>query len=226
MTPRKMTMGVDAHVWCLSRFIHPSALIRDKFPNPVRGHKLDDMIVRRQEEKTINRKQVLAIVCIHESFKENDQYQELYAAPRYMHITQEGPEDSFFGIVPVAVQEDTSLVEGTSTLPSEVQGALCASPTDEDIALVRGQGIMVDDDNDPAPENQPNVNETTSSVFGDWDHFTGICPRKMEAITNTSPRMTHFSLDAVVKPTKLQLFELLFPKKFISRPFSLQLMTE
>ena len=215
MAPRKMTMGVDAHVWCLSRFIHPSALIRDKFPNPVRGHKLDDMIVRRQEEKTINRKQVLAIVCIHESFKENDQYQELYAAPRYMHITQEGPEDSFFGIVPVAVQEDTSLVEGTSTLPSEVQGALRASPTDEDIALVRGQGIMVDDDNEPAPENEPTVNETTNSVFGDWDHFTGICPRKMEAIPNTSPRMIHFSLDAVVKPTKLQLFELLFPKKFI-----------
>ena len=52
MAPRKMTMGVDAHVWCLSRFIHPSSLIRDKFPNPVRGHKLDDMIVRRQEEKT------------------------------------------------------------------------------------------------------------------------------------------------------------------------------
>ena len=46
-----------------------------------------------------------------------------------MHITQECPEDSFFGIVPVAV-EDTSLVEGTSTLPSEVQGALRASPTD------------------------------------------------------------------------------------------------
>ena len=44
MAPRKMTMGVDARVWCLSRFIHPSALIRAKFPNPVRGHKLDDMI--------------------------------------------------------------------------------------------------------------------------------------------------------------------------------------
>ena len=62
----------------------------------------------------INRKQVLAIVCIHESFKENDQYQELYAAPSYMHITQEGPEDSFFGIVPVAEEEDTSLIEGSS----------------------------------------------------------------------------------------------------------------
>ena len=182
MAPHKMTTGVDARVWCLSRFIHPSALIRDKFPNPVRGHKLDDMIVRRQEEKMINRKQVLAIVCVHESFKENDQYQELYAAPRSMHRTQEGPEDSFFGIVPVAVEEDTSLVEGSSTLPSEVQGALHASPMDEDIALVRGQFIMVDDDNEPAPENQPNVNDTTNSVFGEWDHFTGICPRKIPRI--------------------------------------------
>ena len=187
MAPRKMTMVVDAHVWCLSRFIHPSALIRDKFPNPVRGHMLDDMIVRRQEEKTINWKQVLAIVCMHELFKQNDQYQELYVDPRYMHITQEGPEDSFFGVSPVAVEEDTSLIEGSSTLPSEVQGAPRAAPTDEDIALVRGQGIMVDDDNEPAPENQPNVNDTTNSVFDDWDHFTGICPWKMEAIPNTSP---------------------------------------
>ena len=163
----------------------------------------------------INRKQVLAIVCVHESFKENDQYQELYAAPRYMHITQEGPEDSFFGIFPVAEEEDTSLIERSSILPSEVQGVLHAAPTDEDIALFRGQGIMVDDDNEPAPENQLNVNDTTNSVFGDWDHFTGICPRKMEAIPNTSPQMMHFSLDAVVKPMKLQLFELLFPKNFI-----------
>ena len=207
MAPHKMTMGINAHVWCLSRFIHPSALIRDKFPDPVRGHKLDDMIVRRQEEKMINQKQVFAIVCIHESFKENDQYQELYVAPRYMHITQEGPEDSFFGIVPVAEEEDTSLVEGSSILPSEVQGALRAAPTDEDITLVRGQGIMVDDDYEPAPENQPNVTDTTNSVFGDWDHFTGICLRKQEAIPNTSPRMMHFSLDAIIKPMKLQLYE-------------------
>ena len=64
-----------------------------------------------------------------------------------MHITQEGPEDSFFGIVPVAEEEDTSLVEGSSILPSGVQGALRAAPTDEYIALVRGQGLMVDNDN-------------------------------------------------------------------------------
>ena len=141
-----------------------------------------------------------------------------------MQITQEGPEDSFFGIVPIAVEEDTSLVKGSSTLPSEVQSALHAAPMDEDIALVRGQGIMVDNDNEPALETQPNVNDTTCSVFGDWDHFTWIFLQEMEAIPNTSPRMIHFSLASSQRNCNcLSCFP---PRISFSRQFSMQLMKE
>ena len=35
---------------------------------------------------------------------------------------------------------------------------------------------MVDDDNEPAPENQPNPNETVDDIFSGCTH-SGICHR-------------------------------------------------
>ena len=47
----------------------------------------------------------------------------------------------------------------------------------EDIALVRNQGLMVDDNNDPAPENipVPGLIETNNESSWGWD---GTCNRK------------------------------------------------
>ena len=49
-TPKK-THGVGATVSCLIKFLHPSELIRNKFPNPVNGQRLDGCITVRQELK-------------------------------------------------------------------------------------------------------------------------------------------------------------------------------
>lgn len=209
----KKTMGKDAVVWCLSRFLHPSAAIRAKYVNPVQGHTLSGMIVRRQEPKIVNRKEVTAIVCVHDDFKENGEHIELYALPRYIHISQEGPPELFFNVVQQPSNE--SAQESVSTvINDEVRGALHGAPTDEEVNLVRFSGITVDDDNEPAPENRPSAADTQADrVFGDWDHYTGICPRRSASAHNTQPRLKNFPRD--VKPTRLQLFELLFPKTFV-----------
>jgi hypothetical protein len=43
--------GVGAVVSALTKFLHPSALIRENYPNPVPGHRTKNLITKSQEEK-------------------------------------------------------------------------------------------------------------------------------------------------------------------------------
>ena len=60
--PGKKTHGVGATALCLIKFLHPSELIRNKFPNPVNGQRLDGCITVHQELKKINRKDQLSLI--------------------------------------------------------------------------------------------------------------------------------------------------------------------
>ena len=70
-TPKK-THGVGATVSCLIKFLHPSELILNKFPNPVNGQRLDGCITVRQELKKINRKDQLSLIVRHADFVKAD----------------------------------------------------------------------------------------------------------------------------------------------------------
>ena len=109
MSPRKKTHGEGGTVSCLIKFLHPSQLIRNKFPNPTSGQRLEGCITVRQEVKRINRKDQLSIVIHHDDFKEADEetFQELYAVKKDFTIQAEGDPDFFFDL-PVAadVQEE------------------------------------------------------------------------------------------------------------------------
>ena len=62
MPHRMKTMGKDALVSCPMRYLHPFAHIRHVYTNLEKGHVLQDLVVRRQEVKTINQKEQLALV--------------------------------------------------------------------------------------------------------------------------------------------------------------------
>ena len=47
----------------------------------------------------------------------------------------------------------------------------------EDMVELRRQGIAIDDDNDPAPENVPRQGKNTTCT-GNWRREGIICPRK------------------------------------------------
>ena len=54
MTPC-LSFGVSGVVSCMSRFIHPSKLIREKYPNLPKAHKLEDLILIAESEISIRR---------------------------------------------------------------------------------------------------------------------------------------------------------------------------
>ena len=120
----------------------------------------------------------------------------------FVHIRQQGSEENFFPLIggEVAVAggqaggDDEQQADGTEdqasfrgnvnllvhddypAVPDEIHhliGQPTLSPDNMDIArnLLRDQ---IDDDNDPAPENIPDRNDTAQNIFSEWQH-SGSC---------------------------------------------------
>ena len=85
-------MGASVVISVLSKLIHPSAYIREKYINPVDCHRLNGGVVVRLEMKTINRREQRAVVFRHDDFEGV----ELYAVQRFCRIETEGHGDHFF----------------------------------------------------------------------------------------------------------------------------------
>ena len=211
MPPRKKTHGVGAVVSSLIKFLHPSALIREKFPNPVHGQWLEGCQTVRQEVKTINRKDQLSLVVTHHDFKDgNGDLQELHAVKKHFAIQEEGDSDYFFDVSQEAEQQQQADLL-PAVIDSEIQGENHGGTSDLLTAL---SGVVdIDDDNEPAPENVPTTATTSSVLSNEWGHM-GICLRKQQSIANTQAKLV-YPVDTMRDDINLQLFERLFPKQFI-----------
>ena len=102
---------------------------------------------------------------------------ELYAVKRYVCITKEGTQEHFFDSVVAGEDPPTVEIE-----EPELLLALPARGGDgfeaEEIGTMRTAGVVIDDDNEPAPENIPNAEETSEgATYEDWG-LTGICYRR------------------------------------------------
>ena len=84
--------------------------------------------------------------------------------------------------------------------------------TEQTIEALRGV-VEIDDDNDPAPENMPTAATTSSSIFGNWGH-DGICFRKQQGNQDHCASL-NVPVDPNADDKNLQLFEILFPKKWM-----------
>ena len=85
---------IDVVASVMSEFVHPSRSIRHKYPNQLKNHKIEGVILVEVDAKVVRRgaHAILVFVFTHFDFP-NEQF---YAAKRYIHVTQEGEEDSLF----------------------------------------------------------------------------------------------------------------------------------
>ena len=88
-------LSKGAIVSALLKFLHPSELIRNKYPNPIHGHRLSGCIALWQEVKKVNRKEQLCLVIHHEEFKTGDEYDELHVVVMHWKVHTEGDPDLF-----------------------------------------------------------------------------------------------------------------------------------
>ena len=156
----------------------------------------------------------------------NFPYKKSYDAKRYIHVTQEDTEDSLFvldeaplpsagaeGIGDLAVYRnyctDGAEAKDFPNLLSGRMSNLCL----EDMAELLCQEITVDNDNDLAQENFPREGETTSGT-GNWRREGIICPQKAVNLQNSFASSRHYSHDAVLCMSLLQLFLIIFPEDY------------
>ena len=74
--------------------------------------------------------------------------------------------------------------------------------------------IVIDDDNDPAPEGVPRQGENTTGT-GNWRREGVICPRKAGNLQNSFASFRHYSHDSILPMSLLQLFLVMFPEDYL-----------
>jgi hypothetical protein len=130
-----------------------------------------------RKTKNINGKPKVVIVVKHPAFGDS----VVYCAERYAKVKVEGEPDDFFDKkvdLPIIANAPTfSVNDIIKPIDTSVIDKMGRSRS-EDIALARSQGLDVDDDNKPAPENIPaagaRVDSTTNLHGQEWG-WNGTC---------------------------------------------------
>ena len=156
--------------------MHPKQKIEQGIPIKGREHKqqLQDCVVVSRETRNIKRKPKVSIVVKHDSFGDH----LIYCAERYAKVKVEGEADGNFDQkVP-----DLPLFTNAPNFSPDLLDMGGSGSRSEDIALACSQGLDVDDDNKPAPENvlaEGLVIDTTSNQYGGqtWG-WGGTCHKK------------------------------------------------
>ena len=158
----------------------------------MKGQRLENAVVVAQEDKTVRWKKVSVIMIHHNDFQQNGEDTLLCAHPRHFRMAKKGPPEAFFGTASTEEDEDGILAQQTM-FPEELH----ATPRTEHVALARANGTLVDDDNEPTPENIPATNPS-NEVLKDWDKGTGICPQKRSSALTAGPCLPKWLRDSTL----------------------------
>ena len=215
--PRKKCVGVGANCSVLLKYMHPAKTISDKYPNTTARQRIENLVALRQETKIVKRKQQRVIVFRHDDFLEV----EIYCVRRWVKVMVEGAPEHFFegednnGNNTGGPEEGNA---GAEEQLNEIDGHIFnASNCAEDIAMVRNQGLDVDCDNEPAPENLPEVGDAINlqnppvQQWG-WD---GQCNRAVTAAQNHRPSIIGIHGVMLEVISYVSMFLIFFPKNYL-----------
>jgi hypothetical protein len=205
--------GIGALGSAKARFFHPSAKIREKYPRDDKS-RLRDVLVTGEGRRKVNKKMQDCYLVRIPEFDDGTEF----------HIVKKNFKVDAAPAVPFPVEtretaatrnrqsdEQTNLLRAAdrNVVPNvgidELTGAR------EEVDELRRQGITVDDDNEPAPENAEQDNRPAN---GRWEK-PQICPRRMTNVGNTKGQFVHHRWDEIVEMDELTLFRMCFPEEYI-----------
>ena len=233
----KLRLGVGAKVWVLVSRLHPKDVISKAYPNYTKADKAEGLVVASEGPKPIHREEKVVVVFRHPPKHQQTQEFDCWALHRIVHVTEEGDESGLFSLTDSMGENTSEEAQGTQQGPNNTvitdnspenqehvpveivqlmtsENAILSS---DDTDLIRNIcPDMVDNDNQPLPENVPTEAETTMTanqpqIFSSWEH-SGSCFRYLEGGRKNKARL-NFNTD--VNPTIKQLFEMFFFKPFI-----------
>jgi hypothetical protein len=189
-------------------------MVADKFPNLAHGWHLPDLICLREEEKITTRKLQTCFVYRHQDFEEK----ELHAIQQWSKVKSEGSDTQLFGPTANLVEGEVTETEDEPEIRLEIPTFVRnAGNRAEDIAEVCVLGFVVDNNNEPAPENIPapdnnNLEATDAGLQWGWG---GINHRKQANGQATRARINCLSGIALQGAMLLTMLLLFLPRKFM-----------
>ncbi len=120
------TMGKDAYISCLLKFLHPGKVIDEFFLNADKGHHLENLLVCHQETKNLMEKEAMCIIMVSHSVKQDDEPIELHLVPKHLKIIEQAPPEYLF-TAPVAAEPSQAVLE---------------EPTNENLRHFKEQGCF------------------------------------------------------------------------------------
>ena len=184
-------VGEGARCSVLLTKLRPSKEVDAVFPNKAQGQRLDDLVAVRVAQRARRGHTFESIFFRSETIPGVD----LNCATRFCVVVEEGPPDRLYSThAPQGQQAQAPVNTTEQETPGDPIDVAVFAPTGnhaEDIATARTQGLTVDDDNEPAPENipeanapAPNVNALNEGQSWGWD---GIDRRRTGGGVDSNP---------------------------------------
>ena len=234
-----LRLGISAKVSILVSRLHPKKLTSKAYANYTKTDKAEGLVVVSEGSKSIHREEKVIIVFRHPPKGNLTEEFECWAIHCFAYVMEEGNEEDVFasssdggsnnsGGVGVAqpnpnikrnpTQHNPEDAQTNETGPTEVVQLFesYSSTLDSNDANLVQQILpgMVDDNNQPLPENIPTPAEEGQDApqfFSTWEH-SGDCYRRL---AGGRKHKAHLSLYTDVKPTIQQLFEMFFFKQYV-----------
>jgi hypothetical protein len=160
--PRALLLGEGAVCSVLVTKLRPSRTVAEALPNAAANQRVEDLVTTRHAVITRSGRTHDTINFTSPSFPGV----EISAAQRYVIAMAPGHVDTMWTHFAPAVRASIvpnlpPIVAANQTIGDEI---FFAQTRAEDIARVRAEGLEVDDDNDPAPENVPGLFDMPPAV--------------------------------------------------------------
>ena len=216
MPRKKKRMGDGAVVQCYLKYLHPTQELSKRFVNARDNFRLNNLVVLRREVKKIRRKDVECVVLQSDEVMNDDVHVEIYGHLKHFTVVVEGNPANFYNAAtPEAIRTET---DGTGDenveLPEEVlERQNFANFSEEDVSALQAV-VETDNDNDPAPENIPDLIDDTGTCTyqEEWGH-DGLCHRRMNT---TTANLGAERICCHINPTLLDTFETFFPTNYVN----------
>ena len=213
--------GIGAKGSAKARFFHPSKNIRDRWPNGTYTLRLTDVLVVGKGVHRVNRKDQL---CYEVRINEIDDGTIFHICCGNFKVEEAAstPFEDELAATPSTPVTATTLQQSTEARrrqelrTSERDVTANIGPLAQEIAELRMQGIEVDDDNEPAPENAQLFTLTPSvGSAGSWI-TPSICPRRADAsISNSKGNWKTNSWQKIKEMDELAVFRMCFPEEWV-----------
>jgi hypothetical protein len=204
MPVRCIPGGISAGGSAMARFFHPSAKIRDHFPQNDK-RRLTGVVVMGEGVRRIQNKDQM---CYLYRINEVDDGTIFFISKKNFKVDTLAaiPFESEALAQPVrghnALVCDELRAAGANVVPNV--GTLSRGATREEIEELRRNGIEVDNDNEPAPENA--TPQEDPPVAGSWEKPTYCNRRANPKFSNLTGQFKNYRWDQIVEFDEFNLF--------------------